>query len=183
MKLLNKLNVVGAGLAFYAISTLKAMAAGATPVPIPQTPAPIPDANGFIDLINKIATWASYLFWGFAVIFIFYAAFLYLTGSGEEEKIKKAHKQLIYALIAIVVALFAYGMPALIHNILTSGSSPAPYGRDYNDTGTPSPAAPYGRDYNDTGTPSPAPTRTPAPVFTNPRSDPGTVHPVGGARP
>ena len=74
--------------------------------------------GGIINFVNQIATWASFLFWGLAVIFIFYAAFLYLTAAGEEEKIKTANHQLIYAVIAIVVALFAYGMPVFVANIL-----------------------------------------------------------------
>ena len=131
MKLLNKLNVAIGGFAFYAINALNAMAAGPTEVKPPNISAPIPNANGFIAFFNQIATWSAYLFWALAVIFIFYAAFLYLTGSAEEDKIKKAHKQLIYAVIAIVVALFAYGMPALIDSILRSRGTSAPASQPY----------------------------------------------------
>ncbi|MBI4085785.1 MAG: hypothetical protein HY433_00895 [Candidatus Liptonbacteria bacterium] len=127
MKLLNRFNVAIGACAFYAINGLNAMAAGPKEVKPPNIDAPIPNADGFIAFFNQIATWSAYLFWALAVIFIFYAAFLYLTGSGEEDKIKKAHKQLLYAIIAIAVALFAYGLPKFLDSTLrtTGGGSPA----------------------------------------------------------
>ena len=119
MRILNKLNVAVAGLGFYLMNGLTAMAQTTpTPAPIPTTSPPVAGGGGIINFVNQIATWASFLFWGLAVIFIFYAAFLYLTAAGEEEKIKTANHQLIYAVIAIVVALFAYGMPVFVKNIL-----------------------------------------------------------------
>lgn len=123
MKFLTKLNVAIIGLAFYGMNALTAIAiTGATPVAPPDTRAPIPDANTFINFFNQIATWAAYLFWALTVIFVFYAAFLYLTAAGDEEKIKKANHQLIYAVIAIVVALFAYGLPRFVFNTITSST-------------------------------------------------------------
>lgn len=119
MKLFNKLNLASVGLVAYAMSALNAMAQSLpTPAPTPTTPAPIAGGTGIIVFVNQIATWISFLFWALAVIFIFYAAFLYLTAGGEEEKVKKANHQLIYAVIAIVVALFAYGLPLFVKNIL-----------------------------------------------------------------
>ncbi|MBI4085784.1 MAG: hypothetical protein HY433_00890 [Candidatus Liptonbacteria bacterium] len=120
MRIFNKLNVAVAGLGFYLMNGLTAMAQTFPRNPgIPSdATAPITSGNSVIVFVNQIAVWVSYLFWALAVIFIFYAAFLYLTAGGEEEKIKKANHQLIYAVIAIVVALFAYGMPLFVKNIL-----------------------------------------------------------------
>ncbi len=121
MKLFNKLTVATAGLGFSAMSVLTAAAQSLpTPQQAPQTPGPIQSGNGVISFVNQIGTWISFLFWGLAVIFIFYAAFKYLTAGGEEEKIKTANHTLIYAVIAIVVALFAYGLPLFVGNVLRS---------------------------------------------------------------
>lgn len=121
MKQLTKLNVAIAGLAFYVTNGLTAMAQSLpTPAPTPTTQGPITSGVGVINFANQIGTWISFLFWALAVIFIFYAAFLYLSARGDEEKVKKANHQLIYAVIAIVVALFAYGLPLFVGNILKS---------------------------------------------------------------
>jgi len=83
--------------------------------------APIKDVQGIIDLTKKIAGWMQAIFWTAAVIAIFYAAFLFLTGSGEAEKVQKAKKQLLYALIALVIGIMAWGFQPLIENILGGG--------------------------------------------------------------
>ena len=82
-------------------------------------PSPINTATDIINVFNKISVWIATAFWIAAAIAIFYAAYLYLTASDNEEKVKKAHKQLLYSVIAIAVALMAYGFPTLIENILT----------------------------------------------------------------
>lgn len=124
MKLLNKLNVATAGLAVYAMSAVNAMAAGATPAPIPTYQAPIPNLGRGVQLFTDIGWYVSFLFWALTIIFIFYAAFLYLTAGGAEDKVKKANKQLIYAVIAIVVALFAYGLPLFVDTTLRGSQAP-----------------------------------------------------------
>lgn len=81
--------------------------------------SPINSANDIVNVLLKIGRWVSALFWAAAVIAVFYAGFLYLTASDNPERVKKAHKQLLYAIIAIAVALMAYGFPTLIRDILT----------------------------------------------------------------
>jgi len=53
-----------------------------------------------------------------AVILVLWAAFQYLTAGGAEDKIKKANAQLIYAAVAIGVALLARGVPNIIGSFL-----------------------------------------------------------------
>jgi hypothetical protein len=89
-----------------------------TPIPPPSTQPPIESGQGIIDFLNQVLTWLAYIFWIFAAIFIFWAGFLYLTAAGNDEKIKKANHQLRYAVIAIIVGLFAFGLPRLVLNIL-----------------------------------------------------------------
>ncbi len=117
MKFLTKLNVAIAGLGFYLMNGLTAMAAQfPTPAPSPSDArgAPITGGEGVLSFVNQIATWVSYLFWALAVIFIFYAAFLYLTAGGDEEKVGKAKNVIMGAVIALVIAFVASGVPTLV---------------------------------------------------------------------
>ncbi len=61
-----------------------------------------------------IAGWFFTLLILLAIIYILWAAYLYLTSAGDEEKIKKANHQLFYAAIAIIVAILARGAPFFI---------------------------------------------------------------------
>lgn len=89
-----------------------------TPVLPPSTQGPITSGQGVITFLDQVLTWVAYIFWILAAIFVFWAAFLYLTASGDPEKIKKANHQLRYAVIAIIVGIFAFGLPRLVLNVL-----------------------------------------------------------------
>lgn len=84
----------------------------------PTDTGPIEDPQELIDLVAAIVKWLAIIFWIAAVGFIFYAAYIYLTAGGDPERIKKAHKQLLYAVIAIAVALMATGLPFFIDQVL-----------------------------------------------------------------
>jgi hypothetical protein len=56
---------------------------------------------------NKVGSWMLGILLVVGVIFVIYAAFLYLTSGGEEEKVKKAKNFIIYAIIAIIVGVLA----------------------------------------------------------------------------
>lgn len=49
-----------------------------------------------------------------SVIMVLWAAYNYLTSSGDEEKVKKATRTITYAAVAIVVALIASGFPNIV---------------------------------------------------------------------
>lgn len=87
-------------------------------VPPPTTSGPVSSAGGIVNLINQILFWVATIFWIAAALFIFYAGLLYLTAGGDAEKITKAGHQLLYAVIAIVIGLMAYGLPLLLANFL-----------------------------------------------------------------
>mgnify|MGYP001561545888 CR=1 FL=1 len=59
-----------------------------------------------------------------SVIMVLWAAYNYLTSSGDEEKIKKATRTITYAAVAIVVALIATGFPFVIASF--TGTTLAP---------------------------------------------------------
>ncbi|MEK7452638.1 MAG: hypothetical protein AAB614_00200 [Patescibacteria group bacterium] len=63
-----------------------------------------------------------------AVLFIFWAGFLYLTAAGNSENIKKANNTLVAVVIGIAVLLLAPALVALTVQISGGPSSGAPVG-------------------------------------------------------
>ncbi|HVO28551.1 MAG TPA: hypothetical protein VMT81_01030 [Candidatus Paceibacterota bacterium] len=81
------------------------------------------------ELLQFMCTIFSWMFYGLIVlslIMIVVAAYNYATANGEAEKVSKANKMILYAAIAIAVALLAKGIPAIVASLLgakaTSGS-------------------------------------------------------------
>ena len=54
----------------------------------------------------------------FAVGFIIYAAFTYITAKGEADKVTQANKMIIYAAVGVLIAIFAKAIPTVVANIL-----------------------------------------------------------------
>ncbi len=67
-------------------------------------PSPI-EARTVGGILNTIVTFATNIAKPLAVIAILYAAFLYVTAGGSEDKVSKAHKALIYGIIGLFVIL------------------------------------------------------------------------------
>jgi len=80
--------------------------------------SPIKSADDIIKFSRAILSWVSTIFWIAAGIATLYGGFLYMTAAGDSEKVSKAKKQILYAVIAIVVGLMAKGAPALIESLL-----------------------------------------------------------------
>lgn len=76
------------------------------------------DLSDITRIIVTIINWLTGIFFAVAVLFIFYAAYLYLTAAGTPEKIDKAKSQLIYSIIAIAVALLAGSVRFIVENLL-----------------------------------------------------------------
>ena len=84
-------------------------------------PPPITSLSGFQSFICTVVVgWMFTFLIVLAVVFVLIAAFKYLTASGDPEKVKSASHTLIYAAIAIVVALFARGLPLIISSLFSS---------------------------------------------------------------
>jgi fumarate reductase subunit D len=71
-----------------------------------------------ITIIQNITGWFAVIVFILAVVFILYAAFMFITAGGDDEQIKKAKHVLLYGIIGIVVALIAYGGVQLIASFL-----------------------------------------------------------------
>ena len=82
------------------------------------TPSPIDEPNQLLSIIAAVVKWTYIVFFIVAVLFIVFAAFNYLSGGNEPEKIKTAHSQIMYAAIAIAMALLAVGVQAIVKNFL-----------------------------------------------------------------
>jgi hypothetical protein len=88
--------------------------AGGTGVSIPN-----PIGSGtFQDLVERIARYLFQIGIPIAVIMILYAAFLYMTAGGSEEKVNKAHKALTYAVIGLGILFLAWGITSLVKELL-----------------------------------------------------------------
>ena len=71
-----------------------------------------------VGILNNLVNWAFSFLLIFAVICILYSAFLFLTAAGDTEKISKAKSQLMWSVVAVVVAVTARGIVAVIRSII-----------------------------------------------------------------
>lgn len=78
----------------------------------------ITSIQGILNTVCVVFDWAFYFLIAFAVIFIIYAAFKYLTAGGDAEKVKGAGSTLIYAAVAVGVALLARAIPLIVASFL-----------------------------------------------------------------
>ncbi len=97
------------------------MAALAIDIPATTPPPGIRSFEGILGVMNTIIDWLFTALMVFAVIMIIYAAFSYLTAGGDEEKISKAHKTIVYAVVAIAVAFLSRGISFVVQQLLGQG--------------------------------------------------------------
>lgn len=85
--------------------------------------------TSFSDVKNIITTVGDWMFGiliALAAVFIMYAAFLYLTAAGDEEKLKQAKNIIVYAIVAIVVGVLARGMVVIVQNLIPGANVQQP---------------------------------------------------------
>ena len=106
-------------LAGTATNSVLAITPGTIPVPGTDVPdSPIKSPEGLLDVIASVVKWTYAIFFIITVMFVLFAAFNYLTGGDEPEKIKSSHKQIMYAAIAVAIALLAVGFSLIIKQFL-----------------------------------------------------------------
>ena len=80
-------------------------------------PNEIDTVQDVINIIARLTNWMfTFLLLG-AVIAIIYAAFIYLTSGGGEE-VATAHKIIMYAAIAIAVAMLSRGIVTVVEKLI-----------------------------------------------------------------
>ena len=80
---------------------------------------PIAGESGIRTAVANIVKWLYTMFFIVAILFILLAAYNFIAGAGDENRLKKAKDQLKYAVIAIVVALVASGVSIVIKSFLS----------------------------------------------------------------
>jgi|AntAceMinimDraft_18_1070375.scaffolds.fasta_scaffold115884_1 heme O synthase-like polyprenyltransferase len=122
---MNKLYKVGIIIPLLAVIIIPMMGVIANAQAAPSNQpgeGPITSMTQVESLLENILGWIYTFFFIFAAIFILIAAFQYLTAAGDEEKVKKAKNMLIYAVIAIAIALVAMGIDNIVANLV--GATP-----------------------------------------------------------
>ncbi|MEK7651160.1 MAG: hypothetical protein AAB377_01365 [Patescibacteria group bacterium] len=79
---------------------------------------PIKSITDVENTLVKIVNLMFGIFWIIAVVVIIWAAFTFLTAGDDKEKVEKAKKILLYALIAATVALLANSIGPVLSNLL-----------------------------------------------------------------
>ncbi len=79
------------------------------------------NVSGLVAIFSDIVKWIYTIFFIVAVMFVIFAAFTYLTAGGDAEKVGNAKNQIIYAAVAIIVALLAVSFESIVRNFLISG--------------------------------------------------------------
>ncbi|MBI4119558.1 MAG: hypothetical protein HY456_01775 [Parcubacteria group bacterium] len=87
------------------------------PLPSPPLP-PLTRITDILRILSMLTNWVFALLMAISTIFIFFAAFSYLTAFGDPEKIKTANRRLIFAVVAIIVGLVALGVRPIIEQLL-----------------------------------------------------------------
>jgi len=87
-----------------------------------EPPVQNKDLSSWLAVVLIITKWIYTVLLIVAVVFVLLAAFTYLTASGDPAKVKKATNMLIYAVVAVVVALIAWGIESIVRNALMQGT-------------------------------------------------------------
>ncbi len=80
--------------------------------------SPIKDVKQIFTILNRIVVLIYQAFFIVAIGFVILAAFGYLTGGDDPEKIKSATKRILYAAVAIAVALVSVGANVIIKDLI-----------------------------------------------------------------
>ncbi len=112
---------LGAPALALALPMLASAQISAPPITAPSAINDISQVTGGAGIICTIINWIFWLLIVLAIVFVLVAAFKYLTASGDPEKVKSAGSTLLYAAIAVVVALVAKGLPMLVSTFIGGG--------------------------------------------------------------
>jgi len=85
----------------------------------PAGKGPVENVEGVVVILITILKWTYSIFFIVAVFMILMAAYTYLTAQAEPEKIKNATNQIVWASIAIAVALLAVSISMIVKSIVS----------------------------------------------------------------
>ncbi len=103
----------------FAIAVFALLTALLTPVAIrAQIENPLGSGSTFQTIVERFIKLAQLLVTPLSVLMILIAGFMYMTAGGSEERLKTAHKMLIWAIIGIALVLLATAAQAIIKSVL-----------------------------------------------------------------
>ncbi len=82
------------------------------------TTTTVTSINDVQGIVTDIVGWVQVFFYIVATLFIILAAYDYLTSGGSEDKVKAAKQRVIYAIVAIAIAVVAGGVVQLVNNFV-----------------------------------------------------------------
>ncbi len=77
-------------------------------------------------VLTTVGNWMFGILLSLAVLFLLYAAFTYLRAGGDPSKVDEAKNIIIYAIIAVVVAVLAKGMVMLAQSLIPGAGVTTP---------------------------------------------------------
>jgi len=80
--------------------------------------SPIKSPEQIFDILANILRYAYTIFFIVAIIFILVAAFNFLTAKDNPEKVKSARSQILWAAVAIAIALISVGAANIIYRFI-----------------------------------------------------------------
>jgi len=84
-----------------------------------QAPDTVNTIDDVVGVIETAVNWLFTLILSIAVIMLLWAAFLWMTSSGDETKVGDARKTLIYALVGVAIAIVAKGLVTIVQQLLS----------------------------------------------------------------
>ncbi|MEK7093735.1 MAG: hypothetical protein AAB903_00130 [Patescibacteria group bacterium] len=84
----------------------------------PSEGQPINDVNDALYILVSVIELAQIVFWILTVGFGLYGAYLYLFSGGNTEKAAQARKVFIYAIVAGLLGVIAYGIPGIVEGFV-----------------------------------------------------------------
>lgn len=82
--------------------------------------SPIKEPGDVFRILVNLVRYAYTIFFIVAIVFIIVAAFKFLTAGGNPEKIQSARTQIMWAVVAIAIALISVGAATIIKGFLES---------------------------------------------------------------
>ncbi len=77
-------------------------------------------------IVESVFNWFFVVAGALCIAIIIWAGITYATAGGDEEKVEKAKKRLIYGIIGVAVIIAAFAITQLIENALTGSEIPTP---------------------------------------------------------
>jgi len=75
-------------------------------------------ADNLVKILNQIKVYFAEAIFVLGIMMMLYAAFLYMTASGDDTRIDKAKKTFVWGIVGIIIAMLAYGIWTAVYSFL-----------------------------------------------------------------